>query len=304
MNGMSIKLIPREIHFNEAHREEIVNMIEIHYELENTRDNLQNTDFQAVTQGSTPSFSGIVIGECKGRLWLDDLNCPTLAIAQSYCVDSYAFFGSRLNRESYQSLEHFLANELFIEEKEKGIHAFEFSVESEELTEDLLKMFGERKIQKEREFSFRTTKEAVKYKNIDSSYIVKQLTPSLWEQILQGKIENRELIENRILESWFSFEDFYKKSLAYCVLHHNRIVAVIAGTARYKNVIPIDIETQEEERRKGLAYELGRTFIEGCLKRGYIPQWDCVESNQASYLLARQLGFEKFHENVVYWFDI
>ena len=37
---------------------------------------------------------------------------------------------------------------------------------------------------------------------------------------------------------------------------------------------------------------------------GYIPQWDCVESNPNSYILATKLGFEKINENIDYWFKL
>lgn len=38
-----------------------------------------------------PSFSGIVSGECKGNLWVDKIDCPTIALAASYSVESLAF---------------------------------------------------------------------------------------------------------------------------------------------------------------------------------------------------------------------
>jgi len=69
-------------------------------------------------------------------------------------------------------------------------------------------------------------------------------------------------------------------------------------------VIAIDIETEENHRRKGLAYAMATEFIKDCLKNRLIPQWDCVESNPNSYNMAEKLGFEKIHENTVYWFNI
>jgi len=94
------------------------------------------------------------------------------------------------------------------------------------------------------------------------------------------------------------------KSGAYCTILDNRIVAVLVGTASFNKVIAIDIETEEKHRKIGLAYAMAKEFIADCLKKGCIPQWDCVESNPSSYKLAEKLGFEKFHENTVYWFNI
>jgi RimJ/RimL family protein N-acetyltransferase len=94
------------------------------------------------------------------------------------------------------------------------------------------------------------------------------------------------------------------KSVAYCTIFDNRIVAVLVGTASFNKVIAIDIETEEKHRRMGLAYAMAVEFVADCLKTDYIPQWDCIESNPSSYNLAEKLGFEKIHENTVYWFTI
>lgn len=54
-------------------------------------------------------------------------------------------------------------------------------------------------------------------------------------------------------------------SAAYCVIFKNKIVAVMVGAACFNNVIDIDIETEEEHRRKGLAYAMAVEFISDCL---------------------------------------
>lgn len=122
--------------------------------------------------------------------------------------------------------------------------------------------------------------------------------------LLECKFENEDFLKTRMMEAWHSFEEFENKSIAYCTFLENRIVAVMVGTAHFNNVIPIDIETEENHRRKGLAYAMAVEFIADCLANSYIPQWDCVESNPNSYDMAVKLGFEKMNENTVYWFDI
>lgn len=122
--------------------------------------------------------------------------------------------------------------------------------------------------------------------------------------LAEGKFENENFLKIRILESWYSFEDFKNKSIAYCIISENKIVAVMVGTASFNNVIAIDIETEEKHKRMGLAYAMAVEFIADCLKNGFIPQWDCVESNQNSFNMARKLGFKKMNENTVYWFNI
>ena len=56
----------------------------------------------------------------------------------------------------------------------------------------------------------------------------------------------------------------------------------VIGTARYQNVLPIDIETKEEYRQKGLAYLLTQYFVNACVESGLVAQWNCIDSNIAS----------------------
>lgn len=44
-----------------------------------------------LTNNYCPCFSGIVAGEYKGELWVDSIENPTIAIAYSNAVGSFAF---------------------------------------------------------------------------------------------------------------------------------------------------------------------------------------------------------------------
>lgn len=257
-----------------------------------------------VVNEKSPSFSGIVSQECKGKLWVNDIEMPTIALAESYAVGSFAFLGTYKTDEDFLCLRDFLENDLFVHLRENGYDCFEFSVESESIRDSILKMFRDKSIKAEKEFSFRINTVPEKKKDIPNQYQLKKVDASLWDKVTDGKYENTELLKTRLLESWHSFEDFEDKSAAYCVIFKNRIVAVMVGTACFNNVIDIDIETEEEHRRKGLAYAMAVEFISDCLKNDHIPQWDCVESNPNSYNLAKKLGFKLFKENTVYWFKL
>jgi hypothetical protein len=172
------------------------------------------------------------------------------------------------------------------------------------MRKNILEMFKDKSIQTEKEYSFRINTIPKANQGIPKGYQLRKVDKTLWNKMLQGKYENETLLKIRLLESWNSFDEFMNKSVAYCTILDNRIVAVLVGTASFKKVIAIDIETEEKQRRMGLAYAMAVEFIADCLKMGYIPQWDCVESNPSSYKLAEKLGFEKFHENTVYWFNI
>ncbi len=257
-----------------------------------------------VVNEKTPSISGIVNQECKGNLWVDNIDMPRIAIAESFATGSFAFLGTYDTKEDFTDLKDFLENDLFHQLKKNGYHCFEFSIDSESLRQQILDMFKDKSIQAEKEFSFRTNAIPKNNQSIPKEYKIRKVDITFWNLLSEGKYENEDFIKLRLLESWHSFEDFLNKSIAYCTLLDGRIVAVMVGTACFNNVIAIDIETEEKHRRMGLAYAMAEEFINDCLKNGYIPQWDCVESNPNSYNLAIKLGFQKMNQNTIYWFDI
>lgn len=256
-----------------------------------------------VIEENCPSFSGIVAQECKGYLWVDDIEAPTLAIAESYAVGNFAFLGTTQSKAALDRLRTFLDNELFVQLQKDGHTGFEFSIENENLRKDILELFQDKTIHTDQEHSFRIKTLPIVRQEIPKDYRIVKVDTEFWRLLSENRFDNAEFLTDRLLESWYTFEEFQNKSTAYCTLLDNRIVAVIVGTSHYKNVIPIDIETEEAHRRKGLAFAMSAAFIGDCLKSNYIPQWDCVETNQASYHMACKLGFKKLRENTVYWFD-
>lgn len=257
-----------------------------------------------IVNEKSPSFSGIVNQECKGKLWVDNIEVPRIAIAESYAVGGFAFLGTNDTNEDFVKLKDFLENELFYYLKNSEYDCFEFSIESENIRNNILEMLKDKSIQTEKEYSFRVNAIPKNNQGIPKEYQIRKVDDTFWNTLTEGKFENEDFIKIRLLESWHSFEEFKNKSIAYCTILENRIVAVMVGTACFNNVIAIDIETEEKHRRRGLAYAMAVEFISDCLKNDYIPQWDCVESNPNSYNMAIKLGFEKMSKNTVYWFHI
>ncbi len=266
--------------------------------------NVKMKNITSVVNEKCPSFSGIVSQESKGNLWVNNIDAPTIAIAESYAVGGFAFLGTYQSNKDFIELKAFLEADLLPQVKKNGCHCFEFSIESDNIREYILDMFQDKQLQTEREISFRINTTPIIEKNIPKEYQILKVDAMFWKMLSDGQFDNVDLLRERLLGSWYSFEEFEHKSIAYCTVIDNRIVAVIVGTANYKNIIPIDIETEESHRRKGLAYAIAAKFIADCLNNDFIPQWDCVESNPSSYNMARKLGFEQINENTVYWFDI
>jgi len=262
------------------------------------------TEYKKVINEDSPSFSGIVAAECMGTLWVDKIDQPNIAIVGSYAVGSYAFLGDLTNKEEYHQLEVFIRDELFPYLKLNGMNYFEFSIESESLKPHILNMFQDKKINSEREFLHRTHDYIDAIDTLPEGFTLHKVDQEYWLKLNKGVYSNPSIISERLLESWESFEEFEHKSLGFCITFSNRIAAVILGTARFHNTIAIDIETEEDYRHRGLGYILTTHFVNGCLSKGLIPQWDAVESNPFSLRLAQKAGFKLFKENDVYWFGI
>ncbi|MCR5501716.1 MAG: GNAT family N-acetyltransferase [Lachnospiraceae bacterium] len=60
----------------------------------------------------------------------------------------------------------------------------------------------------------------------------------------------------------------------------------------------IEVDTVEEERRKGLATIVSAALILRCLDEGLYPSWNA--QNMKSVRLAEKLGYEFDHEYTTY----
>ncbi|MGM0421442.1 MAG: GNAT family N-acetyltransferase, partial [Bacillota bacterium] len=192
----------------------------------------------------SPSFSGIAAGECEGDVWVDDLENPSLALVYSYAVGGFSIMGSPSDVSVYDDFIEFLRRELFTHLKSKGINYFEFSMESKRAEAYILQRFADEKINQENEYFYRRYN-AYEIQDIDNYNIV-PVDPVFIKNLQAGRYDNPNFLRERLLKSWGSYENFFGKSTAYAATLDTSIIAVIVGTARYQDVIPIDIETKEE----------------------------------------------------------
>lgn len=86
---------------------------------------------------------------------------------------------------------------------------------------------------------------------------------------------------------------YQRLGLGVVVLKDGCIVAGASTYARYADGIEIEIDTEESERRQGLAYACAARLILDCLARGLYPSWDA--HNLASAALAEKLGYRLDH---------
>lgn len=255
-----------------------------------------------ILYSDSPSYSGIVAGECKGDVWVDNIINPTLALVYSFTVGGFSIMGSPNDPSVYDDFIEFLRGKLFLELKSKEINYFEFSAESKSTEDYILKLFSNEKINQEDEYFYRKD-DANEIQEMEHYNII-QVDLEFIKQLQVGKYDNPEFLSERLLQSWGTYEMFFAKSVAYVATIETSIVAVIVGTARYQDVIPVDIETKEEHRKKGLASTLTQYFVNECVDRGFVVQWNCVDSNIASRNTVEKAGFKFMKKKPYYWFGI
>ena len=100
------------------------------------------------------------------------------------------------------------------------------------------------------------------------------------------------------VSSFESKETFLKIGRGMVVIKNGRIVSGASSYTRYSEGIEIEVDTVEDERRKGLAAAACAALILRCLEEGLYPSWDA--QNMASVRLAEKLGYEFDHEYVAY----
>ncbi len=103
-----------------------------------------------------------------------------------------------------------------------------------------------------------------------------------------------------VVEDWDSAGNFLEHGVGFCMTVDGRIASVCYSATSGNGIVPIQIDTREEYRRKGLAFITCAAFIEHCLEYGLWPRWECDVSNVASASLARMLGFVLHSELTVF----
>ena len=98
-----------------------------------------------------------------------------------------------------------------------------------------------------------------------------------------------------------SKEQYLEMGRGFAVVKDGEPVSVASSYTVYREGIEIEIDTLEEERRKGFASAVCAQLILSCLDDGLYPSWDAANMN--SVHLAEKLGYEFSHEYPCYWLD-
>lgn len=98
------------------------------------------------------------------------------------------------------------------------------------------------------------------------------------------------------LNFWNTAEDFLNKGVAFSLYYNGKLASTAFSAYIHDRKLELGIETYEQFKGKGLAYQVCSALIEYCLENGFEPVWACKKDNIGSYQLAQKLGFENVKE--------
>lgn len=249
-----------------------------------------------------PAISGILANISKGKRWDEETHVPGIHVTYSYCVGGYGVTGI-LDPYSDEDIRKFF--EMIIKEAvAEGETGFEFSTENDCMRERLLNVFSDKSISSEIEYSLRGTQKCSELSCIPEDVTIYQVDENMINLMENGAMQNADMFLERYYNSWEDKESFLNNSAAFIAVHEGSIVGIIFGSSSYQKVVAIDIEVDEQYRRKKIAKRLAEEMLNNLIDRGFVLQWDCVESNMISYNMARSMGFEQIRERLYDWFEI
>ncbi len=127
---------------------------------------------------------------------------------------------------------------------------------------------------------------------LSDEYELKEIDEKIYDMCLPDPV-TRDFVS-----AFESKEKYLELGRGMVILKSGRIVAGASSYTRYSEGIEIEVDTIEEERRKGLATIVCAALILCCLDEGLYPSWDAQNIN--SVHLAEKLGYEFDHEYTAY----
>jgi GNAT acetyltransferase-like protein len=248
-------------------------------------------------------LNGIIDGNNQGKIWVDNLDEPKVAIVWAIGC-TYFIIGDIENEGFNNSLDSYITNVIGPDclNTYGGTH-FVVTLHEDKWEDKLDNIFNHRNPYKQYEYCYifneNMYKELTKVQdNLPYGYTVKRIE----KDIISNDTEN--LIADDILDGfWSSVDKFLDKGIGFCILKDNKIISNCFSGYVSGNLCEIVIRTYEEENeRKGFGTFVARTFIDYCISNRIIPHWSTTEDNIGSTSIAEKCGFEIYKKFITYCF--
>lgn len=162
----------------------------------------------------------------------------------------------------------------------------------------ILQCYGDMAVKTER-YAIRKEKDVFDRERLERA--VRSLAPGYTMKMMDEEAYHQCLAagwSRDLVSQYTDYECYRQLGLGVVVCQDGVVAAGASSYASYRGGIEIEIDTQVEHRRKGLAFACGAKLVLECLKRGWYPSWDA--QNTMSVGLAEKLGYHFDHAYTVY----
>jgi len=258
-----------------------------------------------INTSSDMMYAGIVSGNNIGVIWADDISNPAFCMIWSEHLKGFHFMGSCYGHINKNDLRTFIDDTIISFLRNKNINFFEFSCDSHEWFPFICDILSNREIKEYKQYYYKLVdpKNINKDINLPAGYDVFEMN----EDFIYGRlknIENREVIQFDIEETWGNVSKFIKYGTGYLAVQNNRICSFVSTRFRYKDNYSIGADTYDPHKKKGLSSFLSVSLFNNIIKNNGNIWWDCSAENIASQKTACKAGLTFSHEYEVRWFDV
>jgi GNAT superfamily N-acetyltransferase len=95
---------------------------------------------------------------------------------------------------------------------------------------------------------------------------------------------------------WKNADHFIEKGIGFSLFYKDKLASTAYSAFLLDRKLELGIETREEFRGRGLAFQASCALIDYSIENGYEPVWACKLENTQSFRLAQKLGFEPVAE--------
>lgn len=127
---------------------------------------------------------------------------------------------------------------------------------------------------------------------LPAGYELQRIDEEIYHRCLEAEW-SRDLVAQ-----YRDYEQYREWGVGVAILRGQELVSGASSYSSYRGGIEIEIDTREDQRRRGLAYICGAGLILECSSRGLYPSWDA--QNPQSAALAEKLGYHFDHAYTAY----
>ncbi|MBM6649331.1 GNAT family N-acetyltransferase [Bacillus sp. RIT 809] len=209
-----------------------------------------------------------------GIAWVNNLENPTVA---QITVGIFTFYAGDPNAKETEELLRNIPERILV------------IVNSDEWKKRL-ETFHEIKIDKFLRYKFKRNPELFNHTKLQS--FISALPKGYELRKIDEHIANNpslHKVSEDFISQFRSIDDYVNQGIGYCILYNGEVVCGASSYSIYDDGIEIEVATDPNHRKKGLATVVSAALILDCLENVKYPNWDAANSTSAK--LAEKLGY-------------